>query len=202
MENTVGMKFAENLRNHDDPETPKEKEQPKQGFFVIATRVGSNKSSLNKPEKNEEVSLGTDREQPGSSSPDDKVQIRNHAREERIQSANLYSLNARELLIYFLDRFHHQHGYPYKTDWDREQGVFTGFKKRYGTDSGSIVAHVFDIHHGYYSDEIITVGNFSVPCKWMQDKWYFEVQGRKQSTRVVSTAEGLLTGNEFLSLDQ
>lgn len=198
-ENNNGKKYSETLRNFDDPIEESPKKEPKKGIFVIAIEQPVEpRSPSDSSEKNSKKSL-QEQELEDPTSP--RIVQRNEERIQRIQSTNLYSLNSRDLLIYFLDRFHHQHGYEYRTDWDREHGVFTGFKKRYEVEAGPLVAHVFDVHHGYLEGELVTVSDFSVPRKYVQDKWYFELQGKKTVSQVITSAEGLLTANEFLQME-
>lgn len=126
----------------------------------------------------------------------EQQQQRDQERLHRIVNSDVRTLDSRELLIYFLDRFHWQHGYPYMVSWEKEHSTFKGFKARYADQAGLMVDHLFDKHSGMWDGQVVGVSYFQESYKWFQDKLYFELQREINQTQ----PEGLMKADDFLSM--
>lgn len=108
------------------------------------------------------------------------------------------AITARDLLIYFVDRYKETHGFNYVVEWVKEIAIFKSFIERYGSDAGPMVQLLFDKHNGKMNDIVLTATAFTKGSKWMQDKLYIELQQEKKKKENKACSEGLMDTDEFL----
>ena len=120
------------------------------------------------------------------------------SKEELVASIDLATAGARDLLLYFSDRFKEKHGYTYNIEWVKETSIFKSFKERYGADAGPMIALLFDKHGGKLNDLVMTATAFSKGSKWIQDTLYIELQQQKQKEKNRNSTEGLMNTDDFI----
>lgn len=115
-------------------------------------------------------------------------------------SIDLINADAKELLVYFCDRFKLAHGYEYKLSWVKELSIFKSFKERYELDAGPMIEILFDKYGGIMNGGVMTVTAFSKGSKWIQDRLYIELQSCKsKAAEPKINVEGLMSSNDFLN---
>jgi len=120
------------------------------------------------------------------------------SKEEFVASISLEEADARQLLLYFADRFKDTHGYTYNIEWVKETAIFKSFKERYGVDAGPMLALLFDTHKGIISDKVLTATAFSKGSKWIQDILYIDLRQQKLKNENRNSTEGLMNTNDFI----
>ena len=105
---------------------------------------------------------------------------------------------ARDLLIYFANRYKEVHGFEYVVEWVKEVTIFKSFIDRYGVDAGPMVQLLFDKHQGKLDDMVLTVTAFTKGSKWIQDKLHIELQQDRKKKANATSTEGLMDTDEFL----
>ena len=112
---------------------------------------------------------------------------------------NLFSAEAKDLLIYFANRFKETQGFEYNVEWVKEIAIFKSYKERYGDDAGPMVALLFDKYNGVFNGQVMTVTAFSKGSKWIQDKLYIELrQDIIKENEPRPNIEGLMNSDDFL----
>ena len=111
---------------------------------------------------------------------------------------DLPSAEAKDLLVYFAQRFKETQGFEYNVEWVKEIAIFKSFKERYKEDAGPMLALLFDKYNCLINGQVMTVTAFSKGSKWIQDKLYIELKQDiiKEDNR--PSVEGLTRTNEFL----
>ena len=120
------------------------------------------------------------------------------SKEDLVKELDLTSASAKDLLLYFANRYKETHGFEYVVEWIKEVAILKSFKERYGIDAGPMIALLFDKHKGKINDMVLTVTAFSKGSKWIQDTLYIELQQNKIKKENKTSSEGLMTGDEFL----
>jgi len=120
------------------------------------------------------------------------------SRQELVASISLEDADARQLLLYFADRFKETHGYTYNIEWVKESAIFKSFKERYGIDAGPMIAVLFDSHKGIINDKVLTVTAFSKGSKWIQDILYIDLRQQKLKNENRNSTEGLMNTDDFI----
>lgn len=120
------------------------------------------------------------------------------SREELVASISLEDADARQLLLYFADRFKESHGYTYNIEWVKETAIFKSFKERYGVDAGPMIAVLYDSYKGIVNDKVLTATAFSKGSKWIQDILYIELRQQKLKNENRNSTEGLMNTDDFI----
>jgi len=120
---------------------------------------------------------------------------------EKISSKDidLDNAEAKDLLIYFANRFKESQGFEYNVEWVKEMAIFKSFKERYGSDAGPMVALLFDKYHCVLNGQVMTATAFSKGSKWIQDKLYIELKQDLVKEENRPSTEGLMRTDDFLS---
>jgi len=130
---------------------------------------------------------------------DDVVEVEQAANiKQMVNEIQLDAPTARDLLIYFANRYKEAHGFEYVVEWVKEIAIFKSFIERYGADAGPMVQLLFDKHAGKLDNIVLTATAFTKGSKWIQDKLYIELQQDKKKQENKSSSEGLMDTNEFL----
>lgn len=112
---------------------------------------------------------------------------------------DLVNIEAKDLLVYFCERFKQTHGYDYKVDWVKELAILKSYIERYGQDAGPMLAILFDEYKGLMNSKVMTISAFTKGSKWIQDILYIQLQStrsKEEETKV--DTEGLMNSNDFL----
>ena len=130
---------------------------------------------------------------------DDVVEVEPVANiKQMVKEIQLDAPTARDLLIYFANRYKEVHGFEYVIEWVKEIAIFKSFIERYGADAGPMVQLLFDKHAGKLDNIVLTATAFTKGSKWIQDKLYIEYQQDKKKQENRASSEGLMDTDEFL----
>ena len=83
------------------------------------------------------------------------------SKEDLVKELDLSRADARELLLYFCNRFKETQGYEYNVEWVKETSILKSFRERYGIDAGYMIKLLFDKHKGKINDQVMTLTAFS-----------------------------------------
>jgi len=120
------------------------------------------------------------------------------SKEDLVKELDLSRADARELLLYFCNRFKETQGYEYNVEWVKETSILKSFRERYGIDAGYMIKLLFDKHKGKINDQVMTLTAFSKGSKWIQDTLYIELQQDKIKEENRPSSEGLMSTDDFL----
>ena len=120
------------------------------------------------------------------------------SKEDLVKELDLSRADARELLLYFCNRFKETQGYEYNVEWVKETSILKSFRERYGIDAGYMIKLLFDKHKGKINDQVMTLTAFSKGSKWIQDTLYIELQQDKIKEENRPSSEGLMCTDVFL----
>jgi len=120
------------------------------------------------------------------------------SKEELVKELELTRADARQLLLYFCNRFKETQGYDYNVDWVKETSILKSFRERYGVDAGPMIEVLFDKHKGKINNQVMTITAFSKGSKWIQDTLYIELQQDKIKEENRPSSEGLMSTDDFL----
>ena len=130
---------------------------------------------------------------------DEVVEVKPEAEAPTTENINLAEAQAKELLIYFAQRFKETQGFEYTVEWVKEIAILKSFKERYGLDAGPMIALLFDKYNGVINGGVMTITAFSKGSKWSQDKLYIELnQDKIKEAEPPINIEGLMDSNDFL----
>ena len=130
---------------------------------------------------------------------DDVVTVVETKEKSSAKEIDLNSAEAKDLLIYFANRFKETQGFEYNVEWVKEIAIFKSYKERYGDDAGPMVALLFDKYNCTLNGQVMTVTAFSKGSKWIQDKLYIELrQDIIKENEPKPNLEGLMDSNDFL----
>lgn len=115
-----------------------------------------------------------------------------------IINIDLETAEAKDLLLYFAQRFKETQGYEYVVSWVKEIAIMKSFKERYGSDAGPMISLLFDKYKCVINGGVMTITAFSKGSKWIQDKLYIELQESRIKQENKSSSEGLMNTNDFL----
>jgi hypothetical protein len=79
---------------------------------------------------------------------------------------------ARELMIYFLDRFKEVHGFPYKPMWVKDVNLMRKFLERYRAEARPMLEWFFDELRGQWNGQVQTPSVFAAGSAWVLDQIY------------------------------
>ena len=116
-----------------------------------------------------------------------------------VKEVSLKDPTAKELLMYFANRYKEVHGFEYIVEWVKEVTIFKSFIERYGVDAGPMVELLFDKHAGKLDNMVLTVTAFTKGSKWIQDKLYIELQQNRIKQENKPSSEGIMATDEFFS---
>jgi len=116
-----------------------------------------------------------------------------------VTEVSLDAPTAKELLLYFANRYKEVHGFEYIVEWVKEVTIFKSFIERYGADAGPMVQLLFDKHGGKLDNMVLTVTAFTKGSKWIQDKLYIELQQNRIKQENKPSSEGIMATDEFFS---
>ena len=116
-----------------------------------------------------------------------------------VTEVSLDAPTAKELLLYFANRYKEAHGFEYVVEWVKEVTIFKSFIERYGADAGPMVQLLFDKHAGKLDNMVLTVTAFTKGSKWIQDKLYIELQQNRIKQENKPSSEGIMATDEFFS---
>lgn len=119
--------------------------------------------------------------------------------QQLVTDVPLESPTARDLLLYFANRYKEAHGFEYVVEWVKEIAIFKSFIERYGADAGPMVELLFDNHAGKLDNIVLTVTAFTKGSKWIQDKLYIELQQNRIKKANKPSSEGIMATDEFFS---
>lgn len=120
---------------------------------------------------------------------------------EKVSSKDidLDTAGAKDLLVFFANRFKDTQGFEYNVEWVKEIAIFKSFKERYLADAGPMVALLFDKYNGVINGQVMTATAFSKGSKWIQDKLYIELKQDLVKEENRPSTEGLMRTDDFLS---
>lgn len=119
--------------------------------------------------------------------------------QQLVTEVSLAAPTAKELLLYFANRYKEAHGFEYIVEWVKEIAIFKSFIERYGADAGPMIELLFDKHAGKLDNMVLTVTAFTKGSKWIQDKLYIELQQNRIKKENRVSTEGIMATDEFLN---
>ena len=109
---------------------------------------------------------------------------------ESFEESELYGMEGKELLQYFVRRFQETFGFAYVVEWVKEIAVMKSFKRRFGPESGPMIKLLFDKYGGKWNGKPVSVTTFSKGSKWIQDMLNTEIQQSRATLRRVASKQG------------